>query len=38
MKTVHILLVEDNAGDVALTLNAFEERKIKVEISVVKNG
>jgi CheY-like chemotaxis protein len=34
----HILLVEDNEGDIFLILEAFEERKVKTEISVVKNG
>jgi CheY-like chemotaxis protein len=34
----HILLVEDNEGDILLTLDAFEECKVKTEISVVKNG
>lgn len=34
----HILLVEDNEGDVLLTLEAFEECKLKTEISVAKNG
>lgn len=38
MKEVHILLVEDNEGDIVLTLDAFEESKIKSEISVVRNG
>ncbi|WP_290794861.1 response regulator [Flavihumibacter sp. UBA7668] len=38
MKPVHILLVEDNEGDIVLTLDAFEESKIKTDISVVKNG
>lgn len=38
LKDVHILLVEDNEGDVVLTLDAFEESKIKTQISVVKNG
>lgn len=38
MNTAHILLVEDNEGDIILTLDAFEESKIKTEISVVKNG
>lgn len=38
MKQVHILLVEDNDGDIVLTLDAFEESKIKTQISVVKNG
>lgn len=34
----HILLVEDNEGDIILTLEAFEECRIKSEISVVRNG
>jgi len=38
MKEVHILLVEDNEGDIVLTLYAFEESKIKTKISVVRNG
>lgn len=35
---INILLVEDNDGDILLTTEAFEERKILVNISVVKNG
>lgn len=38
MEPAHILLVEDNEGDIVLTLDAFEESKVKTEISVVKNG
>lgn len=38
LKTAHILLVEDNDGDILLTLEAFEECKVKTNISVVKNG
>lgn len=38
MEQVHILLVEDNEGDILLTKEAFEESKIIAEISVVKNG
>lgn len=38
MKSAHILLVEDNEGDIILTLDAFEESKIKTDISIVKNG
>lgn len=38
MKKVHILLVEDNEGDIVLTLEAFEESKVKTKINVVKNG
>ncbi len=37
-KSAHILLVEDNQGDILLTLEAFEECKFKTEISVAKNG
>jgi len=38
LKVVHILLVEDNEGDILLTLDAFEESKLKTKVSVVKNG
>lgn len=37
-KIAHILLVEDNEGDVLLTLEAFDECKLKIEISVARNG
>ncbi len=37
-KLAHILLVEDNEGDILLTLEAFEECKLDTEISVAKNG
>ncbi|WP_047418658.1 response regulator [Cellulophaga sp. Hel_I_12] len=37
-RIAHILLVEDNEGDVLLTLEAFEECKLKIEISVARNG
>ena len=37
-KTVHILLVEDNEGDILLTIEAFEESKINTKISVARNG
>ena len=37
-KLAHILLVEDNEGDILLTLEAFEECKVKSNISVAKNG
>lgn len=29
LKKAHILLVEDNEGDILLTLEAFEESKLK---------
>lgn len=38
MKNVHILLVEDNEGDIVLTTEAFEESKILNRFSVVRNG
>ena len=38
LKPAHILLVEDNEGDILLTLEAFEESKFKTELSVAKNG
>ncbi|MCH7403532.1 response regulator [Belliella kenyensis] len=38
MKNVHILLVEDNEGDILLTLEALEDARIKNSISVVKDG
>jgi CheY-like chemotaxis protein len=38
MKPIHILLVEDNAGDVLLIKEAFEEARIINEISTVGNG
>lgn len=37
-KLVLILLVADNEGDIILTLDAFEECKVKTAISVAKNG
>ncbi len=38
MSNAHILLVEDNDGDILLTKEAFDERKIIQKISVVRNG
>lgn len=37
-KLAHILLVEDNEGDILLTLEAFKECKLKTKVSVAKNG
>ena len=34
----HILLVEDNEGDILLTLDAFEESKLRTQVSVTRNG
>ena len=38
MKTIHILLVEDNEGDILLTTEALQEGKIFNKISVVRDG
>ncbi len=38
MKPIHILLVEDNEGDVVLTTEAFESAKVHTELSVVRDG
>lgn len=38
LKLAHILLVEDNEGDILLTLDAFEESKFKTQVSVTRNG
>jgi CheY-like chemotaxis protein len=38
MKKVNILLVEDNEGDILLTMEAFEESRLTNDIEVVKNG
>lgn len=38
MKPIHILLVEDNEGDILLTTEALQERKIVNRISVLKDG
>lgn len=38
MKAIHLLLVEDNEGDILLTTEAFEEAKIHIELSIVRDG
>ncbi len=38
MKPVHILLVEDNDGDIFMTIEALEERKVINKVSVVNDG
>ncbi|MCW8898772.1 MAG: response regulator [Flavobacteriales bacterium] len=38
MKNIHILLVEDNEGDILLITEALEEKKIVNKISVARNG
>ncbi|HEY4197777.1 MAG TPA: response regulator [Mucilaginibacter sp.] len=38
MKIIDILLIEDNEGDILLTMEAFEESKIINNIKVIKDG
>lgn len=38
LKPAHILIVEDNEGDILLILDAFEESKFQSEVSVARNG
>ena len=38
MDTIHILLVEDNEGDILLTREALEDAKILTRLTVVKDG
>ena len=38
MDPIHILLVEDNEGDIVLTTEALEEGKVANSLSVVKDG
>lgn len=38
MKSIHILLVEDNEGDIVLTTEALEDSKIINSISVARDG
>ncbi len=38
MNEVHILLVEDNEGDIILTTEAFKDMKLDNKISVVRDG
>ena len=38
MKPIHILLAEDNEGDILLTREALEDSKILVDLSVAKDG
>lgn len=38
MVSVHILLVEDNEGDILLTVEALEESRINNTVSVIKDG
>ena len=38
MKPIHVLLVEDNEGDIFLTTEALEEAKIVINLSIAKDG
>lgn len=38
MRPIHILLVEDNEGDILLTKEAFENSNVTNQLSVVKDG
>ena len=38
MQQVHILLVEDNEGDIILTTEAFEDSQLVRKLSVARNG
>jgi CheY-like chemotaxis protein len=38
MKPIHILLVEDNEGDIMLTTEALEDGKISNKISIARDG
>jgi two-component system, chemotaxis family, response regulator Rcp1 len=38
LKEIHILLVEDNEGDIVLTIEALKEAKIRNKIDVVRDG
>lgn len=38
MKSIHILLVEDNEGDILLTTEALEESKILNTVSIARDG
>lgn len=38
MEPIHILMAEDNEGDIMLTKDAFANSKILVKLSIVKDG
>jgi DNA-binding response OmpR family regulator len=38
MKPIHILLVEDNEGDIFLTMEALQDSKIASKVSVIRDG
>ena len=38
MQSIHILLVEDNEGDIVLTVEALNDARIKNKVTVLKDG
>ena len=38
MEQIHILLVEDNEGDILLTKEALDDAKIKVKLTILRDG
>lgn len=38
MEAIHILLVEDNEGDIVLTLEALKDARIRNQVSVARDG
>ena len=38
MKPIHILLIEDNEGDILLTTEALQESKIANKVTILKDG
>ena len=38
MEAIEILLIEDNEGDIILTLEALEDARIKNKVTVIKDG
>jgi len=38
MKAIHILLIEDNEGDILLTLEGLEDSRIANRVSVIRDG
>lgn len=38
MKSIHILLVEDNEGDILLTTEALEDSKVINQVTVMRDG
>jgi CheY-like chemotaxis protein len=38
MKAIHILLIEDNEGDILLTLEGLEDGRVANKVSVIRDG